>query len=652
MSRNFFTDNDDIRFHLERIDWDTLVPLVEDAFGDEEAFQSGQEAKEFYLEILTALGEVVAAEVAPYWKELDEQHPVLKDGEVDDPPRMKAIMQKLAEMGAMGLTLPRRLGGMNAPLVVNMAFYEILGRADVSCMSHYGFHGGIAQAMLLYSLEEGSVEREGNRIVKTRFDDAIAKMASGEEWGAMVLTEPGAGSDLAEIRTTAKLGDDGKWRLNGQKIFITSGHGEHHIVLARSEDQETHPGLKGLSLFYCPAHKTVDGKRVRNIEIGGIEKKMGQHSAVAATLNFDDSEAELIGTRGHGFRGMLLLMNNARIAVGFEALGICEASYRYAVEYAEERKSMGKPIAKHEMIAEYLDDMELTIRGLRAISFEAAFHEEVASRLKASLKTKPPANDEEKLEIERKIRRHKRKARYYTPLIKYFAGEESVRISRMCMQILGGVGYIQEYPAEKWHRDALVLPVYEGTSQIQALMALKDNMQAIIRNPGRFFSELASARIDAMRGEPMDRSLARLKSMGYSAQQTILSRIAADKLGDLAGRPMRELMNAFMRDWDAKRDFSFGLLHAERLTKILTDVTIAECLVRQAHEAQGGEHEEDRRELALRWMEKVEPRVKGVLGEIEATSGGLLRRLLSARRKPVSNGKDAKDAQDAEEHAA
>ncbi len=650
MSRNFFTDNDDIRFHLDRVDWETLVPLVEDAFGDDDAFKSATEAKAFYLDLLTALGELVAKEVAPHWKELDEQHPVLKDGEVTDAPRMKTIMAKLAEMGAMGLTLPRRLGGMNAPLLVNMAFYEVLGRADVSCMSHYGFHGGIGQAMLLYALEEGSVESDGSRITKTRFDEQVAKMATGEEWGAMVLTEPGAGSDLAEIRTTATLADDGKWRLNGQKIFITSGHGEHHIVLARSEDTSTHPGLKGLSLFYCPAHVEKDGQRVRNFEIGGIEKKMGQHSAVAATLNYDDSEAELIGTRGHGFRGMLLLMNNARIAVGFEALGICEAAYRFAVEYAEERKSMGKPIAKHEMIAEYLDDMELSIRGLRAMSFEAGFHEEVASRLKASLKLHPPASDDEKREIERKIRRHKRKARYFTPLIKYFGGEEAVRITRMCMQILGGIGYIREYPAEKLHRDALVLPVYEGTSQIQALMALKDNMQATIRNPGRFFGELASARIDAMRGDALDKNLARLRTLAHSAQQTILSRIAADKLGDLAGRPVRDLMNAFMRDWDAKRDFSFGLLHAERLTKILSDVAIAECLVRQAHGAEGGEFEDDRRDLALRWMEKVEPRCKGVLGEIEATSGGLLRRLLNARRKPA--GATLKDGKDATESAA
>lgn len=639
MSSNFFTDNDDLKFQLSRIDWATLVPLVEGPFQDDDGFKDPKEAESFYLELLEALGEFAAKEVAPHWRELDEQHPEIKDGEVEDPPRMAKIMAGLRELGAMGLALPRRLGGLNAPLLVSTSFYEVLGRADVSCMSHYGFHGGIAQAMLLYSLDEGSVEMDGGKIVKTRFDEQVAKMASGEEWGAMVLTEPGAGSDLAEIRSTAKLRDDGKWLISGQKIFITSGHGEHHIVLARSEDPQTHPGLKGLSLFYVPAHIEKDGQRARNFEIGGIEKKMGQHSAVAATINYDDSVGELIGTRGHGFLGMLLLMNNARIAVGFESLAIMEASYRLAAQYAEDRVTMGKSIAKHEMIADYLDEMEVTIRGLRAICFEAAFCEEVGHRMKTMLKMTPPASDEERKEKERAVRRYKRRARHLTPLIKYIGGEEAARFSRMAMQIAGGIGYITEFGAEKLHRDSLVLPVYEGTSQIQALMALKDNLQAVMRNPGRFFGEMATARLDAVRArDPLDRGLARMRTLSHSAMQTILTRIAADKLGDLTGLPVLEWKGAFMRDWDPKKDFGFGLLHAERLTKILCDVAIAEALVRQAHEVKDTEHEEERRDLALQWIERTEPRARGVLGEIEATSGSLVARLLSRRRRVEANG--------------
>jgi alkylation response protein AidB-like acyl-CoA dehydrogenase len=628
MSSNFFKDNDDLQFQLSLVPWDEIVPLIEAPFGDEDGFTDPKEAEAFYSDLLSALGEFAANEVAPHRKELDEQHPHFEDGRATDPPRMRAIMDGLAQMGAMGLGLPRRLGGMNAPLVVTHAFSEVLGRADVSVMSHYGFHGGIANALLLYSLEEGSFERdEDGTISSTRFDEQARAMASGKEWGAMVLTEPGAGSDLARIRAKGVEQEDGSWRVDGSKIWITSGHGHHHVVLARTEDPEKHPGLKGLSLFYVP----VEHEGQRNFEVGGIEEKMGQHSATAATINYDNSYAELIGKRGHGFRGMLLLMNNARIAVGFEGVGLCETAYRLAAQYADERVTMGKPISQHEMIADYLDDMDVTIRGLRAMSFEAAVNEELAARLRAMLKVDPPSDPDEKRELEKKVATYKRKARHLTPLIKYMAGEEAVRLTRMAMQIHGGMGYMVETGIEKLHRDALILPVYEGTSQIQALMALKDNLQAIIRNPSRFFATVASARMAALRGDPLDKQLARLKSVGHSAMQSILTRIAADKLGDLGGMKMTEWKSAVMTDWDPKKDFSFGLLHAERFTKILSDVAVARILVKQAHAAKGTEHEEERREIAERWLDRAEPRAKGVLGEIEATSGSLIARLFSRK---------------------
>jgi len=634
MANNFFTDNEDLLFQFEQIDWKSLVELAEKPYPREESYGSPEEAKEFFRDMLTSMGEFVAEQIAPHAKELDAQHPeFVGDGEVKDPPRMAAIMKQLGELGAMSLAQPRRCGGMNTPILVGNILMEMMARADVSTMSHYGFHAGIAQALTMYSMEEGSFEMEDGQVVKSRFDEQIAKMASGEEWGAMVLTEPGAGSDLAQIRAKAELQDDGSWRLTGQKIYITSGHGEHHIVIARSEPVETHPGLKGLSLFYVPAHVEKDGKRVRNFEIGGIEHKMGQHSAVAATLNYEDSYAELIGKRGHGFLGMLLLMNNARIAVGFEALGIMENAYRQAVAYAEERVTMGKPIGKHEMIADYLDEMELVIAGLRAITFEAAFQEESSSRLKGILKTHPPGDEEERRRREKEMRRYKRRARHLTPLIKYVGGEECVRFSRMAMQIYGGLGYIVETGGEKLLRDALVIPVYEGTSQIQALMALKDNLGGVMRNPGKFFSDMATTKLDVVRArDPMDRLAAKLRAHQHSALQTIITNIAADKLGDLKGKPVLEWKAAFTQNWDPNKDFSFGLLHAERLTKILSWNAMAERLVAQAHEAEGSDYEDERREIAIAFLERFEPKARGVLGEIEA-QGGLLKRVVARMRK-------------------
>jgi 3-(methylthio)propanoyl-CoA dehydrogenase len=650
-STNFFLDNDDLRFQLSRVDWGTLVELQEGAFNDADAFKDPAEARAFYEDVLTQLGELVAREIAPYERELDEEHPELVDGEVVTPPRMKKILGLLHEMGAFSLTLPRRVGGSNCPILVSNVLVEMFCRADASVAGEYGFHGGIAQALMFYSLEEGSVEMKDGYAVSTRFDDVVKRIVEDGEWGAMVLTEPGAGSDLAQLKAKATLKDDGTWRLTGQKIFITAGHGDHHIVIARSEDEKTHPGLKGLSLFYVPRFVDESGKRCargapgarKNFEIGGVEHKMGQHSAVAATIHYEESIAELIGTRGHGFLGMLLLMNNARIAVGFEGIGTCEAAYRMARAYAEERTTMGKPIARHEMIADALDEMDVMIRGMRAITFEAAYHEEVSARLKVNLQARPPASEEDRKDFEKRARRHKRRARHLTPLIKYLAGEECVRQARTCMQILGGLGYIVETGAEKILRDALVIPVYEGTSQIQALMALKDNLQAAMRNPGRFLSDIATARLESLSGRSeLEKGEARLRWYALSAMQTIITRIAADKLGDVKGRPLAEWKSAFMKDWDPARDFSFGLLHAERLTKLLSWAAMAETLVRQAEEVRGTADHEERHALALRFIERFEPRAKGVVGEIEATGGSLLGRVLA---RPKSHRAQPKAAE-------
>ena len=637
-STNFFLDNDHLRFQLSRIDWATLVELQEGAFNDEDAIRDPVQARAFYEEVLTSMGELCAREIAPHERELDEQHPTLVDGDVIVPPRMKKILALMQQMGAMSLTLPRRLGGSNCPLIVANTLMEMLARADASVCGEFGFHGGIAQALLFYSIEEGSVEMKDGFPVATRFDDVVRRMSEGGEFGAMVLTEPGAGSDLAQLKAKGVPHADGSWRVTGQKIFITAGHGDHHIVIARSEDEHSHPGLKGLSLFYVPRFVDENGKRCKrdhkgarpNFLIGNVEHKMGQHSAVACTIHYENSISELIGQRGHGFLGMLLLMNNARIAVGFEGIGTCETAYRMARSYAEERRSMGKAIARHEMIADALDEMDVMIRGMRAITFEASFHEEVAARMKVNLKARAPASDAARSEIEKKIRRHRRKARYLTPLIKYHAGEESVRQARMCMQILGGIGYIVETGAEKILRDALVIPVYEGTSQIQALMCLKDNLQATMRNPGRFLSDMATARLESLSGRgDVERGEAKLRGHALSAMQTIIMRIAADKIGDVKGRPFGEWKSAMMTDWDPSRDFSFGLLHAEKLTKLISWAAIAETLTRQASEVKGTPDYEERQALALRFIERFEPRARGVLGEIEATGGSLFGRVLA-----------------------
>jgi len=614
-SRNFYLDNEDLRFQVEQVPWGQLLPLVDT---EHASGANVQEHVQHQHELLVALGEYVAEQVAPFAHELDEQHPTLKDGEVEDAPRMKAIIEGLSQMGAMSIPFESRLGGLNMPIIISSVLSEMLARADVSVMTYAGFFSGMGLALGLHSVEEGSFETSEGQLKSTRFDEQIKTMCAGKEVGAMLLTEPQAGSDLAQINSKATQAADGTWEITGQKIWITCGHGEHHIVLARSEDSKTHPGLKGLSLFYVPAHIEKEGRRVRNVEIGGFEKKMGQNSLVTATINFDESRAELIGQRGHGFRGMSLLMNSARIIVGFEGLGLCEAAYRMAKAYAYERVTMGKPIAHHEMIADYLDEMDVQICGLRALCFEAGVHEELANRQKIQLKIKPPTDEGERKKIRQSIRRFTWKSRMATPLVKYTAGEQSVNFARRCMQILGGVGYMKEYGAEKLMRDALVIPVYEGTSQIQALMALKDHMQHAMRNPAKFLAAMARANLDASAAkDPLTKAVARLRALYFATVQSILTRIVMDKVGDLKGKPLLEWKSLFLNEWDSKTDFSFGLLHAERFAKIAADVAMAKVLFRQYRAVEDKATKEKRRDIALRFVERAEPKCKGLLREIE-----------------------------------
>jgi alkylation response protein AidB-like acyl-CoA dehydrogenase len=635
MASNYYLDNDDLRFHVERaFDWKEIVSLLERNYTAEDGYENLEDAKETYKDILEMVGKFLAVEVEPKVRAMDLQHPQLVDGEVKECAEMEAIAEGFKEMSLYALNVPRELGGFNAPFSLYFVLAEMISRADPSLIGHYGFHGGIAMSLLIYALKEGSIEHKGEVLLKTRFDEAIAEICEGNAFGCMVLTEPDAGSDLSAIRTKGVLGEDGIWRVTGQKIFITAGHGQYQLVLAKSEN--TGNGLKDLSLFLVPRKIERGGKLVNNVEIERLEEKLGINASVTATLAYDDSEGELIGERGQGFELMLMLMNNARLGVAFEGIGLMDQVQRLAREYAAERKSMGKPIDKQEMIADYLDRMDTELRGLRAMAFKASEYLELYMRLETKLQLDPPQDPKERKAIERRVRKLKWKARELTPLLKYQAGEKAVEHALLSLQIHGGVGYSKEYLVEKYLRDAVVLPIYEGTSQIQALMALKDQMQNTLKDPAGFVRKVAQARLASISSrDPLERKLARLEVKQYGAIQHILTRIARDKWNWVSEKKITQWPNAFLKDWDAKRDFSFGLLHAERLTRILTEVSIARILVEQ------GRRFPERLELADKYMDRAASVVNTNLDEILHTGDRLLRELAEEQTQAAEEAKSA-----------
>lgn len=618
---SFFKDNEDLRYYVDHgIDWERLVELTERNPNDPERPKDTADALEFYRDVMEMVGEFVAKEIAPHAEQIDAEGVSLVDGEVVFPKRLQGIFDQIRDLELHGLSVPRELGGMNVPLLVYFLNSEMMGRADVSVMAHHGFHGGMAMALLVFSIREGTTKLNAQGgIESTRFADAIGEIVRGESWGCMDITEPDAGSDMAALRARGEE-IDGEWFVTGEKIFITSGHGKWHFVIARTEDNTGNDplaGLQGLSFFLVKAYEDGPDGRERFVQLTRLEEKMGHHGSATCGLLFDRAPAILLGKRGDGFRQMLMLMNNARIGVGFECVGICEAALRKAQAYAAERRSMGKSIDQHEMIADMLDEMEADVVALRALAVTAAEHEEIAQKLQLKVDA-GIATDED----EREIRRRKRWARRLTPLLKYHGAEKAVEMARRCLQIHGGNGYMREYGAEKLVRDAMVMPIYEGTSQIQSLMAMKDTLQGAMANPRRFVSKAAQARWKAMSArDPLERRVAKLQQLSFAVQRHLVMRTAGDKARGLQGKPLNEWPDRFLKNWDPKRDFAFAMLHAERLTKILTDVAIAELLLEQSQKHSW------RRPLLERHLERAEMRCEALQREILNTGDRLLKKL-------------------------
>lgn len=628
MAANFFNDNDDLKFHYEHsLNWEELVSTTELNLTLEGGPRSVKEAREFYDEVVRLVGDLSANQIAKTAAVIDRTGSHLdKQGNVVLPKEMEAAVHAFKEAGFFGMCVPRELGGSNVPMAVYFVCTELISRGDVSALTHLGFFGGTAMALLAYTIFEGTAQAgtSGSLLGATRFDSEIRDIVDGKHWGCMVLTEPDCGSDLGAIRTTATE-RNGKWYINGNKVYITSGHGQYQIVLARSEPKHgggALDGLKGLSLYLVRRQIERDGKLVDNVKVDKVEDKLGHHGSATCSLVYEDSEGELIGKRGQGFELMLLMMNGARVAVAFESLGLMQAAFNMATEYAALRRTMGKSIDQHELVAEMLMDMDLDIRGLRALSFEALNAQELSHKYEMLLKFIPDSNPEKRADLEKKLKRAKRRSRELTPLIKYQGGEKAVELARKNMQIHGGSGYMAEVGAEKLLRDALVIPVYEGTSQIQSLMALKDNLMFVLKDPTRFAKKMSAATVAATSAKTAtERNLNQAKLELYRAMTHLIGHIAGRKLrkeigSALRGVPANEwpryIANDFMRDWDMKADFAYGLLHAERITRMLVDIETASILWRQ------GQEHPTRRVYADRYIKRMLPRVKHWSDEVRS----------------------------------
>ena len=556
---NYFDTNRDLTFYYEKvIDWDRLVPLYaepDDAMRPAETAASWREA-------LSVAGDYIGHQVSARAVEVDRLGTPHK-GDIKVSPPMAENLRGLADLGLIGLGVPREYGGEGMPFVVHSAVLEMLARADAATMVQYAFYMSPA-AMIL---------RFGSDAQKQRW---VPRLARGEIIGWVAMTEPEAGSDVGNIGTTATRQPDGTWRINGRKQFISSGNGEVGVLLARAVPRST--GLDGLALFLVPrcVPDAVQGER-QNFAVERAEDKVCINGSPTCALSFDDSYAEIMGSPGEGWHHITTFMNEARIAVGIQACGVAEAALSAARDYAAQRVQMKKPIREHPLVAEMLLDMETTVAGLRALWMESAVAYDLVQGLDRRLRGLSEV-DPERPTLEARKRRLERYLRELTPLVKYFGAEEAIRIARTGMQVFGGYGVVKEYEVERFLRDSLILPIYEGTSQIQSLMATKDLLKAVMRNPrgllvpGGHSPWLSSARFDGELGREYRRAL---RSFGVALGWLMFD--LGRQIGP--GRVAHLLRGGADL---AEDDLGYVLLSAERLTQMLAHLHIGRLLAQQA----------------------------------------------------------------------
>ena len=511
---NFYADNPDIRFHLDRLDLEPLVRLRERDFAEAAEYDYAPEdvadALENYRRTLHLVGEIAGETIAPLSAEIDEEGSRLcpEEGCVRYASGLAKALKALSQADLMGATLPRRFGGLNLPGLIYSMATEIVSRADASLMNLFGLQG-IAETINMFASEEQKAAY-------------LPRFASGEVTGAMVLTEPDAGSDLQNVGLKAYQDGDGRWRLSGVKRFITNGCGEVLLVLARSEPDET--GGMGLSLFLAER-----GPRVR---VRRTEEKMGIHGSPTCELQFHDAPAQLVGERRRGLvTYVMALMNGARIGIAAQSLGIAEAARREARTFAAARVQFGRPIERFPAVADLLVEMNLAVASGRALLYEAALAADYEYLLEDA---KERAEDrDERIALNKRQKRSKRLAGFLTPVAKYWLSEMCNRVAYEAISVLGGSGYMKDYPLERLYRDARITTIYEGTSQLQVVAAVRGVTSGTAE---KRFAELAEA--DPPRGfKGRAGRLARLRTRLAAAVEYLKKEQSADYL-DLVARPL------------------------------------------------------------------------------------------------------------------
>ncbi len=448
---NFFNDTPDFKFHLEHPEVKKIVKLKEHDFTEADKYEyaplNHEDAVDSYEKILEIVGDICGNTIATNAESVDIEGPKIKDNVVVYAKGTSENYDALYKAGLIGMSLPRQYGGLNFPLLPYVMAAEMVARADAGFANIWGLQDC---AETIY--EFGSEEQKDKYLPRFNRDGATA---------AMVLTEPDAGSDLQSVKLTATYDEEAKtWKLNGVKRFITNGDADISLVLARSEKNTT--DARGLSMF-------IYDRKSKAVEVRHLESKLGIKGSPTCELVFKDAPVELVGKERFGLiKYVMALMNSARLGVGAQSVGIADAAYREALKYAEERAQFGKVITNFPAVYEMITNMKVRVDALRSLLYETTRFVDL-SKVYEEVKKERPLTKEERMEM----KNYAKLANVFTPLIKMTASEACNIIAYDSLQIHGGTGFMKDFPIERIYRDARITSIYEGTTQLQAVAAIK-----------------------------------------------------------------------------------------------------------------------------------------------------------------------------------
>lgn len=451
---NFFTDNEQLNFHLDHPLMKKIVDLKERNFFEYGTYPDGpadyEDALDNYKKVLEIVGEIAGDTIAENAEDVDANGPLLKNNRVSYAEGTAQNIEQLKSANLFGLSLPRKYEGLNFPIVPYVMSAELIARADPGFANIWGLQD------CAETLHEFAGEELKQKILPRFNREGIT--------ASMDLTEPDSGSDLQSVKLKAHWDEArGTWILNGVKRFITNGDSDVSLVLARSEEG-TADG-RGLSLFLYEKQ----GENDEHLIVRRIEDKMGIKGSPTCELVFKDAPAQLVGERKKGLiKYVMSLMNSARLGVGAQSVGIAEAAYREALTYAKDREQFGQAIIKFPAIYEMLSNMEVKTMAIRSLLYET-------SRYVDLFKAYQFIGEERKLEKEERqdMKKYQRLADVFTPLTKLFSSEYANQIAYDSIQVHGGSGFMKDYPVERIYRDARITNIYEGTSQLQVVAAIR-----------------------------------------------------------------------------------------------------------------------------------------------------------------------------------